>query len=429
MSAIARAKTLLRPFKARSRHLVTFLLNVTLYPASGLFPRSPYRWVFGYTGETFADNPKYLYLWMLLFEPRIRVTWITGSKATRNQLRRLGYPVEMRWSLHGMAAVLRAKVIVFSHGMRNVNTFLSKGAVLVNLWHGVGIKSVHLGHKGGNTAAAHRAAGGWIGRVAGIEYLRPYDILVSTSDVMQAHFASQFQMLPERCPQLGYPRLDCTLGSKLREVAEGIDKTSGFTMRPDGFDEVYIYLPTYRDSGRDLFSEALPDLRGLSDALAARNALLYIKPHPRTQYRYGDSVENVRTWPTGIDFNTYLSDFDCLITDYSSVFYDYILHRSAVILYTFDLEEYLSKDRELVMPFKDNVVGIPAFDFQTLCRIIRNGDAFTAQNSEAIARLRAKFWGGSAVPASPAIVDYVMRQLTGRAFAPEDVHALKEAIS
>lgn len=416
MSILAAARRSVRPLRMRARRFFTFLLNVSLYPLSGYFPRSSYRWSFGYTGDVFADNPKYLYLWMLLFEPRIKVTWITGSRATWRMLKRQGYPVQMRWSLAGMLAVLRSRVIVFSHGMSNVNTVLSRGAYLVNLWHGVGIKSVHLGHKRGNTAAASRAASGLIGRIAGIEYLRPYDLLVTTSDVMQQHFASQFHMPVGRCPQLGYPRLDCVRGSQLRAVAEQMDQLSGFKMNPDGFDEVYIYLPTYRDSGRDLFSEALPDLAALSEALKARGALLYIKPHPRTEYTYRGAFPNIRTWPAGIDFNTYIADFDCLITDYSSVLYDYIVHRSAVILYTFDLEEYLSRDRDLVMPFEENVVGTRAPDFAALCAIIAKGDAFAAENADAIRRLRTKFWGGSSFPASPAIVDHVMRAVTDHAF-------------
>lgn len=417
MTMIAAMRRALRPLRLRARLLKISLLNASLYPLSGYVPRSPYRWAFGYTGEVFADNPKYLYLWMLLFAPQIKVTWITGSRTTWKMLRDQGLPVELRWSPRGMLAVLRSKVIVFSHGMRNVNTYLSRDACLVNLWHGVGIKSVHLGHKGSNTTAAYRQARGIFGRLAGLEYLRAYDILVTTSDVMQDHFASQFRMPRDHCPQLGYPRQDCVRGSRLRALAEQIDGRSGFQLKPAGFDEVYIYLPTYRDSGRDPFSEALPDLPRLSDALRQRKALLYIKPHPRTPLRYTHHIDNIMTWPANVDFNTYLSDFDCLITDYSSVLYDYILHRTAVILYAYDLDEYLANDRDLVMPFEENVVGIMATDFGALCSAIERGEALTADHTDAIARLRAKFWGGSKTPASPAIVEHVMRRLTGQAFA------------
>lgn len=377
--------------------------NLTLDPLAGLMPRSPRRWVFGYTGGAFADNPRALFLWMRLNRPDIDARWISSSRRTAALVRRTGHPAHWRWSPQGLFAAMRARVWIFGHGIDNIHPGLSRGALLVNLWHGVGLKTVHLGHAGGNTAAAARAAAGRWGRLLGIEYLRPYDMLVTTSPAMQAHFARQFALAERCCPQIGYSRLDFAEDPTLSAATLAIDAAQGFRW-PAEFRETYIYLPTFRDTGRPFFTEAIPDARRLSAALAARNALLWIKPHPRTVLDAGALPDNIRIWPTDIDINGWLSRIDGLITDYSSVLYDWLRTRSTgVILYTFDLARYLAQDRALTMPFDANVTGLRIDTFADLCAAIRDGTALSTSFAAEAQRLDTVFWGGSSRPASPAI--------------------------
>lgn len=395
------------------RRILLPLLNGLVYPLSGLFPRSSRQWVFGHSGDRFVGNPKYLFLWMALHRPDIRVTWITSNDEVRQTLAANGYRVRSRWSVAGMIAVLRARVFVFAHGVGNVNTLLSGGALLLNLWHGVGLKAVHLGHQSGKTARARsEAASGLVSRLSALQYLKPNDILVTTSDMMQTHFAEQFELPPSRCPQLGYPRLDCASDEELASLVKHMDGKAGFRLNPGGFDEIYLYMPTYRDTGRPFVAEALPDLGRLSDVLASRNALLYIKLHPDTHERLPNLPTNIRVWPDAIDVNAYLADCAGLITDYSSVLYDYLFVRpTGAILYTYDFERYISTDRSLLYPYDENVAGLRVLTFAELCDALRSGGAFDPSLQSSIVRIQDRFWGGSARPASPAIVEYVETRL------------------
>lgn len=395
------------------RRFLVPLLNATVHPLSALFPRSPRQWVFGHSGDRFMGNPKYLFLWMSLHRPDIRVTWITGSKPVRKALVENGYRVRSRWSVAGIITLLRAQVFVFAHGVGNVSTLFSGGAMLLNLWHGVGLKAVHLGHTSGRTARARRrAAVSVVGKFAALQYLKPYDILVTTSEMMQSHFAEQFELPRDCCPQLGYPRLDCASDPRLDAMVKRMDSRAAFRLNPDGFKEIYLYMPTYRDTGRSFVAEALPDLGRLSKVLAARNALLYIKLHPDTLEALPDLPTNMRVWPDEIDVNAYLADCTGLITDYSSVLYDYLFVRPrGAILYTFDFDQYVSSDRSLLYPFDENVAGLRVSSFSELCEALHNGAAFDAGLEPDIERIRNRFWGGSKRPASPAIVEFVERRL------------------
>lgn len=184
------------PVAARSTVDARMLLNLLLYPLSALALRSRRRWVFGYLNGEFLGNPKYLFLWMALNRPDIHVSWITGSEKTRRLLVTNGYRAYRRWSMQGMLAALRAGVYVFAHEVSSVNLQLSKGAFLVNLWHGVGPKGVKYGYKGGGTASVPSGSGLFARARTLVHSISP-DIVVTTSDFMQTHYAAQFRLPPE----------------------------------------------------------------------------------------------------------------------------------------------------------------------------------------------------------------------------------------
>lgn len=394
--------------RGRVRRLFVLIVNFTVYPLSGFSPRSPRQWAFGTTHDLFAGNAKYLFLWMSIHRPDIRATWITGSRGVQQLLTANGYRARMRWSPGGMLDALRAKVFVFTHHVADVNLRMSRNAFRLNLWHGVGLKALYAG-RAVRRRRIEIESRTLLGRLRRWDW-QPIH-LITTSDMMQEHFASQFRRPNEICPQIGYPRLDMKFDEALAEASEALDRRLGFAF-PRAFAEVYIYMPTFRDSDRPFLVTALPDLERLSAILSDRNAVLYIKPHLRTNEPFPADWGNIRRWPDLIDFHTYLKDFAGLITDYSSVLYDYLFVRdTGAILYTFDLEEYMAEDRELAFPFEENVAGLRVSTFDELCDTLAAGSALDPARFSDVPIIRDRFWGGSHAPASPAIVDYVQQRL------------------
>ncbi len=381
-------------------------LNLTLLNFSRLVPRSPKKWIFGHTGKLFAGNSKYLFLWMKLHRPDIDASWLAHDEATYQLLRAHGLNCHRKWSRAGMLAALRSKVFLFCHGLTDINPRLSKSALLVNLWHGVGIKATMFGDTTGIMSDYRRRWTNWRGRMLFYEYVTLPDIVVTTSDFMQRHFASQFEMPAAQCPPLGYPRLDVATDPELRKLAIAIDNRTGFTFNEDGHKEVYLYMPTFRDTHRPFIDASLPDLARLSDVLSERNAVLYVKLHPWTLESWPGDLKNIRLWPNEVEVYTYLDLVTGLITDYSSILYDYLFLRdSGIILYTFDYDEYLTQDHSILYPFDENTVGVSVSDFEQLCAVIASGESLVAD--EAAAAVRAKFWGNRIAPMSPVVVDYI----------------------
>jgi len=58
-----------------------------------------------------------------------------------------------------------------------------------------------------------------------------------------------------------------------------------------------------------------------------------------------------------IDVAEVLANTDILITDYSSVFFDYLLTDNPIIFAPFDYEKYLTKDRELYYDYDEVTPG------------------------------------------------------------------------
>ncbi len=386
------------------------LLALTATPLSRHMPRSRRRWIFGHQGGQFAGNPKYLFLWIALHRPDLHVTWIGGDARARAQIAALGLRARRRWSPAGIWAALRAGVAAYAHGADDVSLHFSRGALLLNLWHGVGIKATALGDAGGVVARHWPLRHRPLWRALYLAHVTQPDVLVTTSDFMQEHFARQFRLPTERCPQLGYPRLDPLHAPRLRDLVRSIEPVS---LNDGRFDEVLVYAPTLRDSGRDFLAEALPDPVALEAALAARNAVLYVKLHPRTAGGLKVGTERIRCWPASADLYAHLDTIDILVTDYSSLLYDHLRVRpGAAILYTFDQAEYVAVDRSLLYDFDAHVAGVRATDFAGLCDVIATGAARAAERcarADAIDRL---FWSGSPSCASAAIVAHVERAFT-----------------
>jgi CDP-glycerol glycerophosphotransferase (TagB/SpsB family) len=395
------------------RLAATLIANGLLYPLSKLMPRRNDQWLFGHQDGAFAGNSKFLFLWLRNHRPDIRAVWVTSDPDVLRFLKEHGLPACRKGGARAIWLSLRSAVFFVCHGPEDVSLGLSGGALVVNLWHGVGLKSLRLGNPNSPAVIYGGPSAGWLTRTLHLGPRLTPDILVTTSAFMQRHFSSQFGMPAERCPILGYPRVDVNQDAALARTLNDLSGSEPRALWPEGITEVYAYLPTFRDTDREFLQHAIPDVARLEAALEKRNAILYIKPHRHTDMAGWTPSERVKFWPEGIDVDAALPHLTGLITDYSSVHYDYIFHSAkGSILYMFDEEEYTSSDRLLLYPLRENTAGWRADNFDELVRLIESGEALAPLDD--VARVRAKFWGETTSPASPRIADYVEQVLRNR---------------
>lgn len=153
----------------------------------------------------------------------------------------------------------------------------------------------------------------------------------------------------------GYPRNVIFLDKKSRSI---VRNELGINSK-----KVIVYMPTWRRSKlKDVSLE--PEVLRFFDRFEKENngnSVLYVKLHSLlkdkidlTGYKY------IKEFPGKYETYEFLNAADCLITDYSSVFFDFALSRRQIILFAYDKEKYYKsistyfKLDELPFPIVEN---------------------------------------------------------------------------
>jgi CDP-glycerol glycerophosphotransferase (TagB/SpsB family) len=379
------------------KNALTFGGNAVVHPLARALRRDPNLWVFGAGNGRFEGNSKYLFLWLNLIGHLPKPVWITENADLARRLGERGMQAHSHWSGEGLGTAARAGVYFVNDSSSDVNFPLSSGAVIFNLWHGVGLKNVLFGAKVGVSARLAGKRPTYFQRIRNMRRLQRPDWILSTSPEMsETFFARCFDLPTAKAPALGYPRLDAQLDERLRAAAmDGADYSA---LKAQSGRKTILYAPTLRESGSNFLEKALPDLAALSAALTAQDGHLFLKLHPKMPLSLpaGTTLPaNVSLLPEDMDLYPVLDRFDALVTDYSSLFFDFIASRSyGVVLYTFDHDEYLRTERDLAWDYEEATVGVRAPDFRALCAVIADGRAFAPLDPIKLAALRERFWGG-----------------------------------
>ncbi len=134
-------------------------------------------------------------------------------------------------------------------------------------------------------------------------------------------------------------------------------------------------MPTFRGnvhSDFDLFLQYGFNIKKLDDFLTRHHMQLEIKLHPfnRPSKRVEKelcSSRRIRFLDQAAIYET-LHHYDILITDYSSVFFDYLLLDRPIIFAPFDKESYLEKEREFYFDYDKITPGPKAKDWDEILK-------------------------------------------------------------
>lgn len=288
--------------------------------------------------EYLAKDPQYA-------DYTIYVTcWGDKQKAYRAKMVRYG--IANRLHLVSLASEGYYRVITTAKYLVNDNTFLpffvkKEGQVYLNTWHGTPLKTlgrriVGGAHMIGNTQKNFLSA----------------DYLQHPNDYTADHMTEDY-CLANVCRAKvligGYPRNTVFFDDADRERVRRFYK----------IDEkrVYAYMPTFRgvaakgttDKNEIYLHYFLYEL----DRQLADDEILFVNLHVVSQSKVNfRDYRHIRAFPSGEETYAFLNACDALVTDYSSVFFDYAASRRKVVLFTYDREDYL-RDRGTYMPFDE----------------------------------------------------------------------------
>lgn len=329
-------------------------LSVLVYAASSVVPRRADLWVFGAAGGTqFVGNPKYQFLHVAeAHEDVVRPVWITADDGVLDGLRTAGFEAYRRDSWRGRYMTLRAGRVFTSHGVGDVAKWFTRGAAVIQLWHGVALKRI-----------GYDVEREWSlpGRVLFGMFASNWDRFVVTSQNQVEIVAGAYPIDADDIEVTGYPRNDALVRSFPGEdavEADGADFAGEDAIEAEGAGAseswystvcdgpLVAYVPTWRRGFGDQqhgqpISESGLDLDRLDSLLDRHDAHLLVKLHPRDEGELDlGTCDRISSLPADADVYLTLRAVDVLITDYSSIYFDFLHLDRPILFFAYDLDEY-----------------------------------------------------------------------------------------
>lgn len=322
-----------------------YLFRLTAVCLSTLIPKNKSIWVFGaWFGKSFSDNPKYMYQYVAsAHSDEITPIWIAKDSKLVKELKKQGVNAYYHKSVLGIYYQIVAKVAFVGHSITSdLNPFfIGFNTKRIQLWHGVPLKKI------GFDDLVFTNKQGFFQRNPKILALLTndsYDIVTSTGNKCSKIFSSAFNLPLEKCLITGFPRNDVFLEKKLKNPCK----------------YQVIYMPTFRGgigTEFDLFKSFGFDSKNVEKKLAAENIELHIRTHPANKPSNFilKAIENsdYMQISTISDIYECINSYDCLITDYSSIMFDFVISGKPIILAPFDIDSYLKVDRELYQDYEN----------------------------------------------------------------------------
>ena len=288
-------------------------------------------WLFSSTDNSHYNyNSRYLFEYVKENLPEITPLFVINDPELRNSLSsKYGkqYFIETE-NIQGIRQALSAGVWFTSAGLPAYGTGLHKKRLIINLWHGVPLKKIAL-----LDPNLKKAARIYFKKI----FSENYTCILTTSHELIPLMARSFAVSEDKIKVWGQPRNDGLFQKNdCREILG--------QLLPE-YTKTVLYAPTFRDYGQvQLFPFKDFDQKQLEAFLDEKNMLLFIRTHvaeqgsaapylgKRIRFLGNEQAEDV----TGI-----LNIFDCLITDYSSIYIDYLLTDKPMIFLPYDRQQYL----------------------------------------------------------------------------------------
>ena len=369
--------------------IVGWLLIV---PLSFLVPKQKNLVLFIGAGEgEFRDNVKYLFLYVCRKKPAdLRFYFLTENSRTQEAFDQKGLPVILYPRVATLFKMLRASVVIVDNltWIRNLKYHFLWNACKVQLWHGCSIKSLELDNPG-----ELEKLNTWWKKIfvsASGRFPR-YDLLLSTSSLnTEKIFLPAFRS--KKIIEFGYPRNDVFFRQPDALDLIGADLTCIETVQrySKKHYKTVLYAPTFRDTGtgNDFLEKEALDIEQLNRFGQSNRILFVFKIHPFRKLEYDFSkADHVVRYADAGDVYPLLSSIDLLITDYSSIFFDFLFTGRPIVFFPYDYEKYTSKDRSLKYDYFWITPGPKCYTqddlHETLIRILFQGeDLFALKRKE-----------------------------------------------
>lgn len=349
------------------------LTNRFIYPLLRLLPLKK-KWIVfeSMWGSKFSCNPRYLYEYIDKNHPDYKCIWVLKDECTPisgngERVRRL--------SLKYIYYMARAKYFV--NNVNFADAYVKrKGQVEVQTMHGTPLKTIGLDVPGDFPTKKKED-----------NYVRKcnrWDFLIVQSKFVADLAPSAFQF-KKTMMETGYPRTDILYASNNAAEMKRLKKKLGL---PED-KKVIMYAPTWRVRNR---FELMLNLEEMKKRLSDEYVLIL-----RLHHFSAKGWEGVPEDGFVYDLTNYQSieDLyiitDILITDYSSVMFDYAVLNRPMLFFTYDLDDYRDKLRGFNIDIEKEAPGPLVYTSDEVLEAIENIDEMMDQSRERVSAFNEKY--------------------------------------
>ncbi|HQR80154.1 MAG TPA: CDP-glycerol glycerophosphotransferase family protein, partial [Actinomycetota bacterium] len=350
-------------------------------------------------GKQYSDNLRAIDEELSRRRDRRRRVWVVRDHGVRIPK---GVDTVLRFSPEYYDLLARARWVLANDTI-DPSYVKREGQTYLQTWHGTPLKKV-----GQDIEKVNFARKGYLTTFA--EEAAKWDFLVSPNAYSSQIMARSFGVPASRILETGYPRNDIFYRPERDLRAAAARQRLGLAPGQ----KVILYAPTWRDDryderGRYIFELKL-NVEMLREQLGEDHVLL-LRGHHLLATRAGIPAEggfvrNVSAYPDIADL--YLIA-DVLITDYSSVMFDFVNTGRPMVFYTWDLDDYRDRVRGLYFDLTEDPPG-------PICRT--SGEVVSAlaelpgveqQYEAAYARFRQRFCAWEDGYAAARVIDAALR--------------------
>ncbi len=347
-------------------------------------------------GKQYSDSPRAVYEELVRRGVEVEHIWtVSDEQAVVPE----GVTTVEWASKEWYEALATSRYLVFNHGIRDWFE-RREGQVVVQTWHGTPLKKI-----GADLLGTPKANLAYIASLN--DRFRQYSFLVSpnafTTPIMKNAFRATCEIL-----EAGYPRNDMFHAADKEERAAMVRARLGI---PEG-KKIVLYAPTWRDDqrygGRRFKLDNQVDLGAAQKVLGEDHVFLYRK-HPKVLDSIPGAgqgfVHDVTSYP---DIAELYLIADVLITDYSSVFFDFAHSGKPMLFFTYDLEHYRDELRGLYFDLGERAPGPLIKTSDELIAAIRDIDEVSSAYRERYEQFARDFCEPSDGKSAERVVDRML---------------------
>lgn len=219
-----------------------------------------------------------------------------------------------------------------------------KGTIMINTWHALGAFKKF----GIDSAKTEKERERFIKDSKNIDYL-----LVSSKE-LKGIYSKALNVEETKILSLGIPRTDILFDSNHMEAV----KEEFFNVHTQlKKKNIILYAPTFRDDEKEYFNMQL-DLKLLKENLGNGSVIL-LKLHPiiRHKFEIPKGLEDFIIDVSKVNINKLMIISDILITDYSSIIFEYSLLDKPIIFFAYDYEKYKNNLRNFYFGYEEFIPG------------------------------------------------------------------------